>query len=189
MGCLEDVSDLDRGWIFLPQHFKFVKLNGRMLSTAQLWSCVCLFVGQLFGHIHKDDIRLQMYNDTDKVTSDKVSFLLTAPGITPLYRNNPGFRLVTLDKSKRLLADYEQYFMDLVLSTRKYIEVAITVVSECSVLGNGNKLHYHMEWNKCNKPFSLPDAFAPSLSRDPSFLLSVQFSWHCITKWLSTPTV
>ena len=43
MGCLEDVSDLDGGWIsFLA--VKFLKLNSRVLSTAQLVTEQCLFI-------------------------------------------------------------------------------------------------------------------------------------------------
>ena len=30
--------------------------------------------------------------------------------------------------------------------------LAITLLSECNVLGNGNKLHKHMEWNKGKWP-------------------------------------
>ena len=32
--------------------------------------------------------------------------------------------------------------------------LAITLVSECSVLGNANKLHHHIKWNNRIKPFS-----------------------------------
>ena len=32
--------------------------------------------------------------------------------------------------------------------------LAIALVSKCSVLENGNKLHHHMEWDKSNRPFS-----------------------------------
>lgn len=81
---------------------------------------VILFpTGQLFGHIHKDEIRSQRMNDNAAKTEDFSSFLLTAPGITPVYRNNPGFRVVSFDTNKRLLTDYEQYYMDIVLSTRE----------------------------------------------------------------------
>ena len=84
------------------------------------------FAGQLFGHIHKDDMRFQRLNE-DKFDGYS-SFLLTAPGITPLYRNNPGFRLVSFDKEKQLLTNYDQYYMDLVLSTREYHFCAILLL-------------------------------------------------------------
>eukprot|EP00795_Rhopilema_esculentum_P004337 gene4337-20546_t len=74
-------------------------------------------IGQLFGHIHKDDLRLQMLNDKAGSVDTHSSFVFTAPGITPIYNNNPGFRVVTFNTVKRLLTDYHQYYMDLVLTT------------------------------------------------------------------------
>ena len=35
-----------------------------------------------------------------------------------------------------------------------YLILAVTLVGECSVLGNGKKLHQHMEWNEIYGPFS-----------------------------------
>jgi len=75
-----------------------------------------IVIGQLFGHIHKDELRVHRLNEA--AGKDDVAFLLTAPGITPLYKNNPGFRIVSFNKNKRLLSDYEQYYMDIVLSTQ-----------------------------------------------------------------------
>ena len=65
---------------------------------------------------------------------------------------------------------------------------SVTFVSECSVLGNRNKLHQHMQWNKNNWPssfcwhYKMP--LSPPPSRNPSFLQSVQFCRSCITKLL-----
>ena len=39
-----------------------------------------------------------------------------APGITPVYANNPAFRLVSFDKETLELSDYTQYNMDITLS-------------------------------------------------------------------------
>ena len=81
--------------------------------------------GQLFGHIHKDELRVHRLSGA--AGKDDVAFLLTAPGITPVYRNNPGFRIVSFDKNKRLLSDYEQYYMDIVLSTREFLPYTFIV--------------------------------------------------------------
>eukprot|EP00794_Sanderia_malayensis_P008096 gene8096-8964_t len=80
-----------------------------------------VIIGQLYGHIHKDNIRVQ--SATDKMTSKDLSFILTAPGITPIFNNNPGFRVVSLDTKRQVLTDYEQHYMDLVLTTREYFQV------------------------------------------------------------------
>lgn len=47
---------------------------------------------------------------------EKKPFLLMAPGITPVYANNPAFRLVSYNKETLELSDYTQYKMDLTLS-------------------------------------------------------------------------
>ena len=66
-------------------------------------------------------MRLQLLNDkVDDVMDSESSFLLTAPGITPVMFNNPGFRIFSFDTNKRMLADYHQYYMDLILTTRKF---------------------------------------------------------------------
>lgn len=48
------------------------------------------------------------------------SFVLLAPAISPVYHNNPAFRLVSLDTDQLSLADYTQYYMDLVMATREF---------------------------------------------------------------------
>lgn len=45
------------------------------------------------------------------------SFVLLAPAISPVYHNNPAFRVVSLDTDQLVLLDYTQYYMDLVMAT------------------------------------------------------------------------
>ena len=47
------------------------------------------------------------------------SFVLLAPAISPVYHNNPAFRMVSLDTEQLSLVDYTQYYMDLVMATGK----------------------------------------------------------------------
>ena len=75
-------------------------------------------LGQFFAHSHKDDFRLQMFEPETSITAR--SFVLLAPAISPVYHNNPAFRLVSLDTDQQSLADYTQYYMDLVMATREF---------------------------------------------------------------------
>lgn len=67
------------------------------------------FAGQLFGHMHKDDFRLQLLDSSDI----KKSFALIAPSLSPDFNSNPAFRVMSLDKEALSLVDYNQYYMDL----------------------------------------------------------------------------
>ena len=71
------------------------------------------FVGQLFGHMHKDDFRLQLLDSKRDSTDIKKSFGLLAPSLSPNYNSNPAFRMMSLDKEALSLVDYNQYYMDL----------------------------------------------------------------------------
>ena len=83
-----------------------------------------IYSGQFFGHVHRDRIKIQNledkfeppYNIKGKSISGKKSYLLIAPSITPVYANNPAFRLVSFNKNSLDLKDYTQYYMDLTLS-------------------------------------------------------------------------
>ena len=78
------------------------------------------FAAQFFAHSHKDDFRLQMSEtETDKTHQEEEtkSFVLLAPAISPVYHNNPAFRVVSLDTEKQALLDYSQHYMDLVMAT------------------------------------------------------------------------
>ena len=82
-----------------------------------LWFSNFLFVGQLFGHVHKDDFRLQTLesnSDSDSISNDaRKSFALIAPSLSPDYKSNPAFRVMILDEQSMSLYDYNQYYIDL----------------------------------------------------------------------------
>lgn len=74
-----------------------------------------VIAGQLFGHVHKDDFRLQtLESNSDSVSNDaRKSFALIAPSLSPDYRSNPAFRVMILDEQSMSLYDYNQYYIDL----------------------------------------------------------------------------
>ncbi|PFX20876.1 Sphingomyelinase phosphodiesterase C [Stylophora pistillata] len=80
-----------------------------------------VIAGQLFGHMHKDDFRLQTQaSDFDSVSNDtRKYFALIAPSLSPDYKSNPAFRVMTLDKKSMSLCDYNQYYIDLGLTKGK----------------------------------------------------------------------
>ena len=45
------------------------------------------------------------------------SFVLLASAISPVYQNNPAFRVMSLDTDNLALLDYSQFYMDLVMAT------------------------------------------------------------------------
>ena len=78
------------------------------------------FAGQFYAHIHKDDFHLQFGNEAAPDGLASKSFALLVPSLSPIYRNNPGFRVVSLDTETKTLVDYKQYYMDLVMATGIY---------------------------------------------------------------------
>ena len=76
-----------------------------------------LFAGQFYAHIHKDDFHLQFGNEAAPEGLASKSFALLVPSLSPIYKNNPGFRVVSLDTESKALVDYKQYYMDLVMAT------------------------------------------------------------------------
>ena len=100
-------------------------------------------LGQLYGHTHGDDFHLQILDAKDEEASTK-SFILMAPSISPVYSNNPAFRVLSLNTNKQALVDYDQYYLDLVIATGKTILIFYTFsyglrlifpfVSECALV-------------------------------------------------------
>lgn len=86
------------------------------------------FSGQFFAHTHKDDFRLQTIPLDSSVGQQDLgkSFVLIAPAISPVYHNNPAFRLLSLDTEKLLIMDYTQYYMDIVMATGKIVISTVT---------------------------------------------------------------
>ena len=75
--------------------------------------------GQFFAHTHKDDFRLHMTTPETSAPQQgsAKSFVLLAPAISPVYQNNPAFRVMSLDTDNLALLDYSQFYMDLVMAT------------------------------------------------------------------------
>lgn len=61
----------------------------------------------LFGHLHADEFRIPVLDGQVGLP------LLLAGSLTPLYKNNPSFRVVTVDDDTGELLDYEVYYMDI----------------------------------------------------------------------------
>lgn len=103
--------------VFLWFVFKLTRLQ-----TANE-DLISWFSGQFFAHTHKDDFRLQTIPLDISVGQQDLgkSFVLIAPAISPVYHNNPAFRLLSLDTEKLLIMDYTQYYMDIVMATGKII--------------------------------------------------------------------
>ncbi|XP_065674515.1 sphingomyelinase phosphodiesterase D isoform X2 [Hydra vulgaris] len=72
---------------------------------------------QLYGHTHEDKIKLLYQSQIFPPIPEEnmKSYMLLAPSITPVYQNNPAFRLVTFNEDRNI-ADYDQFYFDLVLS-------------------------------------------------------------------------
>ncbi|EDO46874.1 predicted protein [Nematostella vectensis] len=71
---------------------------------------------QLYGHVHRDDIRLQaIQGDEESVNR---SFALLTPSVSPIFANNPSYRQFYLHPDQLVLLDYDQYFMDIVMATQ-----------------------------------------------------------------------
>lgn len=76
------------------------------------------FTGQFYAHIHKDDFHLQTPDvHVSSQSPMNKSFAILSPSVSPVYSNNPSFRLVYIDEQERALLDYDQYYMDLVMAT------------------------------------------------------------------------
>jgi sphingomyelin phosphodiesterase acid-like 3 len=68
-----------------------------------------LVKGHLYGHLHSDEFRIPVWNNTD---DDKVVLWL-APSITPVYGSNPSIRLAHYESDTGVLLDYDTYYLDL----------------------------------------------------------------------------
>ncbi|KAK3709033.1 hypothetical protein QZH41_014912, partial [Actinostola sp. cb2023] len=96
--------------------------------------------GQFYAHIHKDDFHLQVLDTSVMATQTPTdsqpamnksrtpsptespspvnkSFVLLIPSVSPIYSNNPSFRVGYIDAEKQALLDYDQFYMDLVMAT------------------------------------------------------------------------
>jgi 3',5'-cyclic AMP phosphodiesterase CpdA len=68
----------------------------------------------LYGHIHRDEFRI--LSPSDKKRSEPQNWsLLTASSISPVFDNNPTFRMYYFNDTFELM-DYDEYYMDLYLA-------------------------------------------------------------------------
>jgi len=91
---------------------KFEKLFSRVLISSS---------GQFYAHTHRDDFHLQILdaaNEEAEKASTK-SFVIMTASISPVYSNNPAFKVFTLRTDNQALVDYDQYYLDLVIVTGK----------------------------------------------------------------------
>ena len=79
-----------------------------------------LFValGQLFAHMHSETYRV-LFADIKNLTLEKSSPLLFSSAISPVYNNNPNYRLMFLDNEKQIFTDFIQWYLDLAIVNRK----------------------------------------------------------------------
>mmetsp|Transcript_15000 Transcript_15000/g.20911 ORF Transcript_15000/g.20911 Transcript_15000/m.20911 type:complete len:114 (-) Transcript_15000:118-459(-) len=60
----------------------------------------------MYGHQHSDEFRVFTYQQEED------GVIIVGPSITPLFGNNPSFRVVTYDDRAQIL-DYVTYYTDL----------------------------------------------------------------------------
>lgn len=69
------------------------------------------------------------------------SFVLLAPAISPVYHNNPAFRVVSLETDQLVLLDYTQYYMDLVMATGEEYQCSLFPSGGGGIRGFAFKSH------------------------------------------------
>ena len=92
------------------------------LNFVKLFSLVLISSsGQFYAHTHRDDFHLQILDATDEEAekASTKSFVIMTASISPVYSNNPAFKVYTLSTDKQALVDYDQYYLDLVIATGK----------------------------------------------------------------------
>lgn len=68
----------------------------------------------IFGHAHRTELRALTWNPEQKNSDEQTTrmLLLMAPSVSPIYNNNPGFLILTLN-ARMQLTDYRAYYMGL----------------------------------------------------------------------------
>eukprot|EP00118_Oscarella_pearsei_P009979 m.59030 g.59030 ORF g.59030 m.59030 type:complete len:495 (+) comp34857_c0_seq2:111-1595(+) len=74
-----------------------------------------VIAGQLFAHMHKDDFKV-FFADQESPSLQESSPMLFTSAISPVYNNNPNFRLVFLDDETQKFTDYRQWYLDLAVA-------------------------------------------------------------------------
>jgi len=79
------------------------KYNSTFIDIVNEYSSI--IYTNFAGHFHRDDFRI-FYQD-----NIPVSYIHITPSISPIYGNNPAYQIVTYDKHKQVLLNYETYYM------------------------------------------------------------------------------
>lgn len=82
--------------------------NKAWISTLNNYSSTIKAV--FTGHTHRDEFRLLFASPS---LTEPVIGIRTAPSISPITGNNPGYQVYTYDPSKHTLLDETTYFLDL----------------------------------------------------------------------------
>eukprot|EP00026_Physarum_polycephalum_P006183 Phypoly_transcript_06224.p1 GENE.Phypoly_transcript_06224~~Phypoly_transcript_06224.p1 ORF type:complete len:395 (-),score=55.88 Phypoly_transcript_06224:44-1228(-) len=92
--------------------------------------------GMFFGHVHRDEFRvLNPPSGTPEQKSEFVS-LVCGSSFTPVYENNPSFRLFRSYNKSYALLDYDEIYMDLYIANM-YGEANWTLEYSYSDYGEG----------------------------------------------------
>ena len=68
--------------------------------------------------MHKDDYRF-FYADSDEPCVEESAYLLLAGSISPVYDNNPSFRLVYVDDKTGDFVDYRKWYVNMATTAGK----------------------------------------------------------------------
>lgn len=98
-------------------YFWISKYTKRFVNIVGKFNTI--IAGQFYAHTHKHDFRLQILNSTGAATEEKSSksFALQTASVSPVYANNPAFKVFKLDTKKKAVLDYDQFYLDLVVAT------------------------------------------------------------------------
>ena len=85
-----------------------------------------VIAGQFYAHIHKDDFHLQVQetqtsNSAESQSPTNKSFAILVPSVSPIYANNPSYRVGYIDVEKQALLDYDQFYLNLVMATGDHV--------------------------------------------------------------------
>ncbi len=64
----------------------------------------------LAGHIHRDDFRMVFSKQNDDLP---ITFIRTVPAVSPVYDNNPGYKILSVDSASFTILNEETAYLDL----------------------------------------------------------------------------
>ena len=85
--------------------------------------------------MHKETYRV-LFADMKNPTLEKSSPLLFSSAVSPVYNNNPNYRLMFLDNEKQIFTDFIHWYLDLAIANRKravkFLEKKNFIIIICS---------------------------------------------------------